>query len=96
MSGLKVNFNKSEVFCLGGGQEKEEMYCHILTCRRGTLAMKYLGIPIDKKRIHNVDWSPTKNKIEKKLGCWQGKLLAIGGRLTLINASLAFIHDVLL
>lgn len=32
--------------------------------------MKYLGIPIDKKRIHNVDQIPTENKIEKNLGCW--------------------------
>lgn len=40
--------------------------------------MKYLGAPIDKKRIKNEDWNPTENKIEEKLGCWQGKILAMG------------------
>lgn len=37
--------------------------------------MTYLGIPIDKKRILNKDWKKTENKMEHKLGCWQGRLI---------------------
>lgn len=31
------------------------------------------------KRKHNKDWKSTKNKVEGRLGCWKGKLLAIVG-----------------
>lgn len=50
--------------------------------------MTYLGIPIDKKRILNKDRKKAENKMEHKLGCWQGRLQSIGGRLVLINSSL--------
>lgn len=53
--------------------------------------MKYPRDPFNirgyKTRIEN----PTKDKMESKLDCWQGKLLVIGGRLTLTNASLSSI-----
>jgi hypothetical protein len=53
--------------------------------------MKYLGVPIDEKRIRNIDWKPAENKMESKLGCWQGKWLAMGGKVSLINSSLSSI-----
>jgi hypothetical protein len=52
--------------------------------------MKYLGVPIDEKN-RNIDWKPAENKMESKLGCWQGKLLAMGGKVSLINSSLSSI-----
>lgn len=55
----------------------------------GDLPLKYLGIPIDQKRILNKDWKVAENKMEHKLGCWQGKLQSIGGRLVLLNSSLS-------
>lgn len=70
MSGLKVNFHKSEVYRLGEAAEKKEIYSQILTCKMGDLPMRYLGVPIDKKRIHNIDWKPVENKLEGKLSCW--------------------------
>ena len=50
--------------------------------------MKYLGLPINKKRIRNKDWKPSENKMEGKCGTWQGRLLASAGRLTLTQSSL--------
>lgn len=51
--------------------------------------MRYLGFPIDQKRLLNKDWKQAEEKMEKKVGCWQGNLQSIGGRVTLINACLS-------
>ncbi len=48
--GLKINFNKSEIFCIGLEKERQDMYSQLFTCNIGDLPMKYLGVPIDKKK----------------------------------------------
>jgi hypothetical protein len=88
MSGLKINFHKSEIFCLGEAVDKEFWYADIFTCPSNCLPMKYLGVPIDDKKLCKSLWLPTVEKVEKKLGAWQGKFLSLGGRLVLINSSL--------
>jgi hypothetical protein len=50
--------------------------------------MKYLGIPIDEKRLVSSRWNPVVEKMGKKLNPWQGKNLVMAGRATLINSSL--------
>jgi hypothetical protein len=55
MSGLKINFHKSEVYCMGAAKERQEVFESIFTCQSKELPMKYLGIPIDEKRIKNSD-----------------------------------------
>lgn len=89
ISGLKINFNKSEVICLGEATKNKEEYSKIFTCNIGNLPIKYLGIPINQKRIMNKDWKQTEEKMEKRVGCWQGNLQSIGGRVTLINSCLS-------
>jgi hypothetical protein len=51
--------------------------------------MKYLGIPVDKKRIKNSDWNGPIGKVEKKLGSWIGKHMSIARRTILINPSIS-------
>ena len=53
--------------------------------------MKYLGVPIDEKRLRNGDWDPVGEKMEKKLNCFLGKNLTIGGKPLIINSSLTSI-----
>jgi hypothetical protein len=50
--------------------------------------MKYLGVPIDNKKLCKSLWDPILEKIESKLSSWQGRFLSLGGRLVLINSSL--------
>jgi hypothetical protein len=50
--------------------------------------MKYLGVPIDDKKLCKSLWTSTVEKVESKLGSWQGRFLSLGGRLVLINNSL--------
>lgn len=89
LSGLKINFNKSEVYCLGEAAQNQAVYSQIFTCNIGSFPMRYLGFPIDQKRLLNKDWKQAEGKIEKKVGCWQGNFQSIGGRVTLINACLS-------
>jgi hypothetical protein len=86
MSGLKINFHKSDFFCLGDAKEFENVYADIFTCPVGHLPMKYLGVPIDNKKISKSLWCPMMEKMDKRLASWQGRFLSLGGRLTLLNS----------
>ena len=46
LSGLKINFHKSELFCFGKAKDVQNEYCQIFGCGIGELPFKYLGIPI--------------------------------------------------
>ena len=50
LSGRKINFHKSEVFCLGAAKERQAFFEEIFTCQSNVLSIKYLGILIDKKK----------------------------------------------
>lgn len=89
ISGLKINFHKSELFCLGGAMERQVAYSEIFTCGVGSFPIKYLGIPVDVKRLSNARWKPIEEKVEKKLAGWKGNILSIGGRVVLTNACLS-------
>jgi hypothetical protein len=84
LSGLKINFHKSEIFCFGKAKEDESDYKHLF-CEIGSLPFKYLGIPIHYRKLLNGEWKPVEARFELKLACWIGKLLSYGDRLVLIN-----------
>ena len=60
----------------------------IFTCAEGVLPMKYLGIPAHSTRLRNSDWKNSEEKMDKKLGAWQGCFMSYGGKLALIKGSL--------
>jgi hypothetical protein len=74
LSGLKINFYKSELFCYGEAKEMEGQYTKLFGCDLGQYPIKYLGIPMNYKRISNADWKRIEDKFEKKLSCWKGKM----------------------
>jgi hypothetical protein len=55
LSGLKINFHKSELFCYGEAKEMEGQYTELFGCGQGQYPFKYLGIPMHHKRISNAD-----------------------------------------
>jgi hypothetical protein len=85
MSGLKINFHKSEVICLGDAIALKDDFVEIFTCPYVVLPLKYLGIPIDNRKIGGSLWLSTEEKVEK-LGAWKGKFLTMGGKVTLVNS----------
>jgi hypothetical protein len=88
LSGLKINFHKSEIFCFGEAKECENMYSQLFGCKSGTFPFRYLGIPMHFRKLRNADWQGLIERIEKKLSSWKGKHLSVGGRLVLINSVL--------
>ena len=89
LSGLKINYHKSEFFCFGEAKEVESDYMNIFGCQVAETPLTYLGIPLHHKRISNKDWKIIEDRFERKLSTWKGKLLSYGGRLTLINSVLS-------
>ena len=88
LSGLKINFHKSELFCFGKATELEHQYKNIFGCASGTLPFCYLGVPIHYRRLRNSEWNSMEIRFASKLGCWKGKMLSYGDRLVLVNSVL--------
>jgi hypothetical protein len=73
LSGLKINFHKSEIFCFG----------------KGKYPLRYLGLPVNTRKLNNKDRKVIEDRIEKKFSGWKGKMLTVGGRLVLLNSMLS-------
>ena len=67
LSGLKINFHKSEIFCFGEAQQCEAQYSQLFGCQSGNYHFKYLGIPIHHRKLSNGDWNIIEQRFEKKL-----------------------------
>src|SRR6266542_2833037 len=46
LSGLKINFHKSEIFCFGKAKDDEHHYRQIFGCESGSLPLRDLGVLI--------------------------------------------------
>jgi hypothetical protein len=88
LSGLKINFHKSKVFCFGKVKDDKQDYRSIFGCEIGAFPFKYLGIPIHYRKLKNGEWKPVEDRCELKLANWIRKLLSYGDRLILINSVL--------
>jgi hypothetical protein len=87
--GLKINFHKSELFCFGETRDGSGEYVELFGCKEGDFPFRYLGIPMNPRRLSNKDWRVVEERFQKKLSSWKGKLLSSGGRLVLINSVLS-------
>lgn len=57
--------------------------------KRVGFPFKYMGLPLTIHRLRRVDFQPLIYKAAGRLSFWQGKLLTIAGRNTLIKAVLS-------
>jgi hypothetical protein len=55
ISGLKINYQKSEIFLVGGDNDIANFYADMFGCQIGTLPMKYLGVPVSFRCLKNSD-----------------------------------------
>ena len=88
MSGLKINFDKSEVFLIGGDNGIDQIYAEMFGCQIGKLPMRYLGVPVTYAMLKTVDWDFLDAKLLKRLAAWISYVASSGARLTLVNSSL--------
>ncbi|XP_048494804.1 uncharacterized protein LOC125494938 [Beta vulgaris subsp. vulgaris] len=88
-SGLKINFHKSEILGINIHDSWLSMAAAKLCCRVGKFPLIYLGLPIGGSISRLKLWDPIIERMKSKLATWKGKLLSIGGRLTLIKSTLS-------
>ncbi|WVZ96381.1 LOW QUALITY PROTEIN: hypothetical protein U9M48_042027, partial [Paspalum notatum var. saurae] len=86
LSGLKINFHKSEIVCFGQAKEFENIYSSFSDVGWDPCL---LGLPMHYRKLKNSDWRHIEERFEKRLSGWKGKLLSVGGRLVLINSVLS-------
>jgi hypothetical protein len=91
LSGLNINFHKSELFCFGETRDRSREYVELFGCKEGEFPFTYLGIPMSPRRLSNKDWRVVDERFPKKISSWKGKILSSGGRLILINSVLSIL-----
>jgi hypothetical protein len=89
MSGLKINFEKSEVLMILEDEDKQNFYSELFNCQKGTWPIKYLGTPVCGRRTSVSEMKFLGEKTKKKMSGWIGNSMSIGGRLIKIDACLS-------
>jgi hypothetical protein len=74
MSGLKINFTKSDAILINGDDDRRIQLADLFNCKIGSFPIKYLGVPVSPCRLRLKDWRPLEEKREKKLAVWKGEL----------------------
>ena len=67
MSGMKINFDKSEVFTVGLTEAEQQTVAASLSCKLGAFPMKYLGMPVSDCKISKAHLRYVGDKTEKRL-----------------------------
>jgi hypothetical protein len=67
LSGLKINFHKSELFCFGETNEHQVEYTQIFGCNVRSFPFKYLGIPMHHRKLMNKNWKHVEERFQKRL-----------------------------
>ena len=83
ISGLKVNFAKSEIIPMRGVDNVEELAMEI-GCKIGVLPTSYLGLPLGAHHNSVAVWDNIEEMFRKKLALWKRQYISKGGRLTLL------------
>jgi hypothetical protein len=88
MSGLKINYHKSEVIVMGQERAAQIRVADKLNCKLGGFPFIYLGLPISDRKLTLEQWLFLVRKLVVKIEPWLGRLLSSSGRLILSNACL--------
>jgi hypothetical protein len=89
MSGLKINFDKSEVVVLGYPPETQQRIADNLNCRLATFPVNYLGVPVRDSRILIRDLAPLVGRVRAKAEPWCGRFTSKGSKTVLIDSCLS-------
>ncbi|GAU51064.1 hypothetical protein TSUD_300060 [Trifolium subterraneum] len=86
ISGLKVNFHKSELIGINVKSSWLKEAASALNCKVGVFPTRYLGLPIgaDPRKLRT--WEPVINVLRKRLSSWKNLSLSLGGRLVLLKS----------
>ena len=65
MSGMKINFDKSEVFTMGLTEAEQQTVIASLSCKLGAFPMKYLGMPVSDGKISKAHLRYVSDKLRR-------------------------------
>ena len=88
MSGLRINFDKSEVMVVGFSSEEQQRIADNLNCRLTSFLISYLGMPLGDSRILIRDLEPLMGRVTKKTEPWRGHFTSKGSKTVLIDSCL--------
>jgi len=96
VSGMRINFHKSEMVPINLEADEVHRLAHIFSCPVGKFPIKYLGIPLHFDNLTRDDIQPLVDKIMNKIAGWRGRLLSLAARVVLIKSCLSSIPVYLL
>jgi hypothetical protein len=91
LSGLKVNFSKSQLVGVNVHDSWLSEAAMVLNCKMGSIPFVYLGLPIGGNPRRLAFWEPLLYRIKSRLSSWNSKHLSFGGRLVLLKSVLSSI-----
>ncbi|MCH84541.1 LINE-1 reverse transcriptase like [Trifolium medium] len=78
VSGLKINFVKSEMYGINVEANFLVAVASFLSCSFDSIPFKFLGIPVDANPRRQDTWQPIVDSMTKRLSSWSGRNLSIG------------------
>jgi hypothetical protein len=89
LSGMKINFHKSEVIVMGADEAEQARVARLLNCKKGKFPFTYLGFTMSDHKLSIADLEPLVASVGKRAAPWQGRFMYLAARLTLIDACLS-------
>eukprot|EP00252_Welwitschia_mirabilis_P010433 TRINITY_DN23707_c0_g1_i1.p1 TRINITY_DN23707_c0_g1~~TRINITY_DN23707_c0_g1_i1.p1 ORF type:complete len:146 (-),score=8.37 TRINITY_DN23707_c0_g1_i1:23-460(-) len=93
VSGLEANSVKSQIFFGGIIQEEKSRFLQMLSFTEGSLLVRYLGVPLNSKRLTSSDCLPLILRVTEKIRSWTIKFLSYAGRCVLVKGVLQTISS---
>ncbi|XP_057720278.1 uncharacterized protein LOC130934758 [Arachis stenosperma] len=91
-SGMKVNFEKSKVFCSKNvTAHRRDIFNSVSSIHFALDLGRYLGVNLNHSRTSRASFHSVIEKVRGRLANWKGRLLNKAGRLCLINSVAASI-----
>lgn len=84
-SGLAVSLQKSSFFASGLSDQEVSSIQASTGMQRGSLPMRYLGVPLTTKKLNLQNCEPLLQQIKQRFSSWSSKALSFAGRLLLIK-----------
>lgn len=91
MSGLNINFQKSEILYVAGDDEILKFHADLFNCEIGHFPIRYFGVPVSYATLRNVDLDCMEPIYIQSFDSWIGNAASVGGRLVLFNSNLSSI-----
>ena len=91
VSGLRINLSKCGLAGINVEDSRVGQLAVMVGCEVTPWPLTYLGVPLGGNPRAETFWDPVIQRISKRLDSWKGVHFSLGGRITLIQASLSSI-----